>query len=307
MARLYDNANQYNTTVDYTGDPHRPYNTSSDYGEQLTYAGNPTDETYDSGLGYDRAELSYDGDPIDVDQGYASPSISYGGGATGYNGSVTVEAAGAGSGLGSSGAVGVRTVLRTATGVGAGTSVAGFVRTVPVGAVSAGSGTSTVGTLRTAVAATSSAGAGSQAAVRLRETFQTTQSSGTSGSTFDAILGALRAASGVGGATAGDQAVSLRETFGGSSDAGAGSSVSTRLRTVLGITVSVGVSSSESLFVRETFNESRDDVVGWSYGVFWLNEGTNWEAVVKTRPRHMEQNGHPPFRRKVNYSMRVPR
>jgi hypothetical protein len=251
--------------------------------------------------------LSYDGDPIDVDQGYASPSISYGDGSTGYNGSVTVEVVASGSGVGGSLSSGVRTVLRTADGVGAGTSVAGFVRSVSVSGVSVGSSSSAVTALRTAVVVAGSAGAGSGTATRLRETFQTTQSSGTSGSLFDAILGALRAASGVGGATAGDQAVLLRETFGGSSDAGAGSSVSTRLRTVFGITVSVGVSSSESLFVRETFNGSQDDVVGWSYGVFWLNEGTNWEAVVKTRPRNMEQNGHPPFRRKVNYSMRVPR
>jgi hypothetical protein len=101
----------------------RLYESSSDYGEHLTYAGDPVDvDIYDSEFGYDRAELSYDGDPIDVAQGYASPNISYGDGSQGYNGSVTVATTATGAGTGASTTTGVRTTSRTATGVGTGTS-----------------------------------------------------------------------------------------------------------------------------------------------------------------------------------------
>jgi len=39
----------------------------------------------------------------------------------------------------------------------------------------------------------------------------------------------------------------------------------------------------------------------------WKNEGTYWNALVKTRPIQLEHPGKSPFRRNTNYSVRVPR
>ena len=88
---------------------------------------------------------------------------------------------------------------------------------------------------------------------------------------------------------------------------GTGSSAAERLRTVFNITVSVGVSTESAERLRTTFNVGEDSAAGSSYGVFWNNEGTYWSAVVKTRPIQLEHPGKSPFRRRTNYSVRIPR
>jgi hypothetical protein len=131
--------------------------------------------------------------------------------------------------------------------------------------------------------------------------------SGTSGSVFDAILGAYRTASGFGGATAGDQASTLRETFASLAGSGSGASAAERLRETFNITVSAGLSSDDADTLRETFQSSMSSGQGDAPTVLWVNRGQVWNAVIKTRPMEFERSGASPFKRGTNYSVRVRR
>ena len=95
----------------------RLYDTSSDYQEHITYGGDAAAVDYDNPqYSYDRELAGYDGDTQDLDQGYASTSITYSSGGTVYNGTRIFEVTGSGAGLGSSSANGVRVALRVASG-----------------------------------------------------------------------------------------------------------------------------------------------------------------------------------------------
>ena len=116
-----------------------------------------------------------------------------------------------------------------------------------------------------------------------------------------------RQASATGGATAGDTAIGLRTTFSSGSSAGVSDYLIESSATLLRQSSASGSGASSVTQLRTAVVSAVASGGGDSYGVFWNNLGSYWNAVVKTRPLQMERPDKSPFRRGTNYSVRVPR
>ena len=121
----------------------RLYESSTDYEENVTYAGDTlASDRYDSEADYDRITVTYEGAVTDTPQGYSSTSITYADVTASYNGSKTVDRTATGAGTGASASVELHTHPRTSSSSGTGGSTSTGVRIVPRTATGAGAGTS---------------------------------------------------------------------------------------------------------------------------------------------------------------------
>ena len=206
----------------------RLYESSTDYEEHITYAGETVADDYDNpDYAYDRPIVAYDGGTTNIQAGYASTAITYNSAVTGWNGSKTVTETGTGTGTGTSTTTSVRIVLRDSTGTGAGTSTAA--RTV----------------------------------VRLR----TATGAGVGASNNTIVHKQLRTGFGAGGATAGDTATWLRTVLRTATGTGVGGSVpalSSRVfrRVATGINTSDGTAEWNRLFLFRTPTDLEVDFTG---------------------------------------------
>ena len=189
----------------------RLYESSTDYEENVTYAGDTlASDRYDSEADYDRITVTYEGVATDTPQGYASTSITYADIAASYNGSKTVDRTAIGTGTGTSTTTAIVAHIRTATEIGTGTS----------------SSTAIVGHVRQATGT----GTGTETATPLRAVLRTGTGAGT-GTSENAILHEhLRTSYGTGGATAGDTATGLRIVLRTGTGAGVSGSSVTYIR-----------------------------------------------------------------------------
>ena len=182
----------------------RLYESSTDYEEHITYSGVPADVDYDNPqYSYDRPLAGYDGDTQDLDQGYASTSITYSAGVTGYNGSRTLDTTATGSGTGTSTATGLHKQLRTATGSGTGTSLNAIVHEQLRTATGSGGATTgdTATGLHTQIRTATGSGAGGSSATGLHKHLRTATGSGAGTQTGTGVRVQLRAATGAGTGT----------------------------------------------------------------------------------------------------------
>jgi len=121
----------------------RLYESSTDYEENITYAGETlASDRYDSEADYDRITVTYEGVVTDTPQGYASTSTTYNALTSSYNGSKTVERTATGTGTGTSTTVQLTVHPRTGSSTGAGASTSDPLRIVPRTATGTGVGTS---------------------------------------------------------------------------------------------------------------------------------------------------------------------
>ena len=119
----------------------RLYESSTDYEENITYAGDTlASDRYDSEADYDRVTVTYDGTVSDTAQGYASTSITYASALSSYNGSKTVDRTATGSGTGASTTVQLTIHPRTGSQSGSGGSTSTGVRVVPRTGTASGTG-----------------------------------------------------------------------------------------------------------------------------------------------------------------------
>lgn len=212
----------------------RLYESSTDYEEHITYAGNTVEQDYDNpDYLYDREQLTYEGTTANVAQGYASTALTYSTNTTGYNGSRTLDTTATGTGTGTSTAIGVRIAFRTATGDGTGTSTATGLHVAPRTATGDGTGTSTTTGLHIAPRTATGNGTGTSNNAILHKLLRTAYGSGGA-STGDSATGlhiAPRTATGEGDGTS--AVVQVRTTFATGSATGAGTSTANGLRIVL--------------------------------------------------------------------------
>lgn len=248
----------------------RLYDTSSDYQEHIDYSGEPVvDDNYDADFTYDRAQLSYDGNVIDLETGYASSSITYASNVSGYNGSKTVAKIAYGTGNSSQTATGVRVVVRTttnsatsaqyvtqfyiayrqatSTGTGThavtqlhkhlrdgsesatGTESSTSVRVVFREATGAGTGTSSVTRIVIHKRQELSSGTGTESTTSLHKHLRNGTGVGTSNSNNAIVHGHIRTAFGAGGATTSDTATGLHKHLRESTGQGQGTSSVVRI------------------------------------------------------------------------------
>jgi hypothetical protein len=121
----------------------RLYESSTDYEENVTYAGDTlASDRYDSEADYDRITVTYEGAVTDTPQGYSSTSITYADVTASYNGSKTVDRTATGAGTGASASVELHTHPRTSSSSGTGASTSTGVRIVPRTGTASGTGTS---------------------------------------------------------------------------------------------------------------------------------------------------------------------
>jgi hypothetical protein len=121
----------------------RLYESSTDYEENITYAGETlASDRYDSEADYDRITVTYEGAVTDTPQGYASTSTTYNALTSSYNGSKTVDRTATGTGTGTSTTIQLTVHPRTGSSTGAGTSTSDPLRIVPRTGTGTGTGTS---------------------------------------------------------------------------------------------------------------------------------------------------------------------
>jgi hypothetical protein len=138
----------------------RLYESSTDYEENITYAGETlASDRYDSEADYDRITVTYEGAvTAGAFNGYANTTNTYRS-TLGYNGGALFQRTATSSGVGGSSATQVISRVRAATGFGTGTSAALWLNTIPRSAT--GSGTGTAGGGATGFATSFRAGTGS--------------------------------------------------------------------------------------------------------------------------------------------------
>ena len=208
----------------------RLYESSTDYEEHITYAGATIADDYDNpDYLYDREQLAYDGGTTNLQNGYATTTVTYASAVTGYNGSKTVTSTATGSGTGAGTATEIVTKLRTATGAGTGTSTS----------------------------------------VRVIIRFRTATGTGTSTSLNAILHEHLRTGTGSGSATTGDQAIGLhthpRTATGNGTGTGATTSRRVYRRTGTGTNTATSSVEYVRLYLFRTPTDNQVDFTGSDY------------------------------------------
>jgi hypothetical protein len=148
----------------------RLYESSTDYEENVTYAGNTlASDRYDSEADYDRITVTYEGAvSAGAFNGYASTTATYRS-TLGYNGGALFQRTATSSGVGGSSTTIVIARVRTSTGSGTGTSSALWLNTIPRSATGTGNGASGGGAtgFTTVFRTSTAAGAGASSSVYL--------------------------------------------------------------------------------------------------------------------------------------------
>ena len=256
---------------------------------------------------------------------YVDPTVEYSQDSATYAGQVThtkvVYASGAGGYTVSSFA----TLLRTVTDAGVGSETADYLVTKLRNGSGNGYGTHTVvaakASLRrgngsgtgdsTATKQTSqfrtvsSSGSGGSVATRVRITFGDGTGAGTSSEGVVDLYNAIRSALAGGGATTNDLAETLRTAIGFGYSSGHGTRLIQSRAELFRVSVVSSSGGQSAQGARTAVSSGASQAEGRSFGVFWLNGGQPWEAVIKTRPMSMERAGSRTFRRGVNYSVRL--
>lgn len=242
----------------------RLYESSTDYEEHITYAGNTVEQDYDNpDYLYDREQLTYEGTTADLEKGYASSTVTYSQN-YGYNGSSTISKIADGAGTSNQTAIPTRVVVRTSTSsaisaqfvtqlqihkrivsntgtgtqsssqlhthlrnansAGTATSASSGVRIVFRSASNATTGTSSVTRIVIHKRQQLSSGTGTQSTTVLHIHLRSSTSNGTSSSNNAIVHGHIRTAYGIGGATTGDTANILHTHLRSSTNNGQGTS-----------------------------------------------------------------------------------